>query len=336
MRTLRSMWSPWRLLPLVPLVMFLASTPALGTVLVIRVATIRPVSKRPVLDVLGEVRSLASLTLTAPVTGLLQGPLPPAGDIRRGERIVRIVPPGLAAQLRAAHAQVTYALLEYRRSRRLFRDGVIARETLERRRLLLSEDRASLRSLEAEEQETVLTAPFSGMIRYRVTSGAVVGAGTVIARLQGRGRPWIHALLPPADLRRIRDGTVVAIQRGRWRGHGIVQSQGTSARPLGLVPIIVRIEPESPLLPGEWVTLRIPLEIRTPNLYQVPQFAVVMRGGQAFVWVIRRGRAQRVRVRIVYRARGMAEIQGPLRIGAKVITKGVTRLRPGTRVSVRP
>ncbi len=330
------MWSPSRLLPLVLLATFLASTPALGTGLVIRVATIRAVSKRPVLDALGEVSSMASLTLTAPVTGRLQGPLPPAGDVRRGERIVRVVPPGLAARLRAARAQVTYALLEYRRSRRLFRDGVIARETLERRRLLLSEDRASLRSLEAEEQETVLTAPFSGMIRYRVASGAVVEAGTVIARLQGRGRPWIHALLPPADLPRFRDGTVVAIRKGRWRGRGIVQSRGTSARPFGLVPIIVRIAPPSPLLPGEWVVLRIPLEIRTRHLDQVPQSAVVMRGGQAFVWVVRRGRAQRVRVRIVYRARGVAAIQGPLRIGAKVITEGVTRLRPGTRVTVRP
>ena len=330
------MWSPSRLLPLVLLATFLASTPALGTGLVIRVATIRAVSKRPVLDALGEVSSMASLTLTAPVTGRLQGPLPPAGDVRRGERIVRVVPPGLAARLRAARAQVTYALLEYRRSRRLFRDGVIARETLERRRLLLSEDRASLRSLEAEEQETVLTAPFSGMIRYRVASGAVVEAGTVIARLQGRGRPWIHALLPPVDLRRIRDGTVVAIRKGRWRGRGIVQSRGTSARPFGLVPIIVRIAPPSPLLPGEWVTLQIPLEIRARHLDQVPQSAVVMRGGQAFVWVVRRGRAQRVRVRIVYRARGVAAIQGPLRIGAKVITEGVTRLRPGTRVTVRP
>ncbi len=330
------MWSPSRLLPLVLLATFLASTPALGTGLVIRVATIRAVSKRPVLDALGEVSSMASLTLTAPVTGRLQGPLPPAGDVRRGERIVRVVPPGLAARLRAARAQVTYALLEYRRSRRLFRDGVIARETLERRRLLLSEDRASLRSLEAEEQETVLTAPFSGMIRYRVASGAVVEAGTVIARLQGRGRPWIHALLPPVDLRRIRDGTVVAIRKGRWRGRGIVQSRGTSARPFGLVPIIVRIAPPSPLLPGEWVTLQIPLEIRGRHLDQVPQSAVVMRGGQAFVWVVRRGRAQRVRVRIVYRARGVAAIQGPLRIGAKVITEGVTRLRPGTRVTVRP
>ncbi len=304
---------------------------------VVQVVNIKPATQSPMYQAIGEVRSLGSVTLTAPATGRIQGPFPPAGEVHQGERITQIIPAGLRAQTAAARAQAANAEQNLQRNERLYRDGVIAKETLDNSRVLLTQAQSSLQGLQEESKQMILRAPFSGTISYQVAPGSVVNAGTIIARLEGRGIPWIHALLPPAVAEQISPKSTVAIHGEDWQGQGIVQSVGSSARQSGLVAVIIQLPHDSRLLPGEWVSLQLPLTThKTPDTYQVPQAAVLMQGSQAILWSIHNGKAKKVPIQLLYRAQGVAIFRGPVHGGEAVISQGNTRLRNGTDVVARP
>jgi len=280
--------------------------------------------------VLGTVESIGDVTLAAPVTGRVLGPFLPSGNVAAGAVVARIAPPGLQAGILAAQARAAYARTQWERTQKLFRDGVMARQDVDQAGLALAEARSALRALEAQSGDQVLTAPFAGTLRYLVPPGAVVNAGSPIARLAGRGEPWARAYVTPAQTQGLRVGARVVIAAQGWHGQGRLRSVGQSARHLGLVSVYVTLPPDSPLLPGEWLQLLLPSAGGTA--FQVPTAAVVMRGASSEVFVIRGGRAMAVPVEVVASRGGDTWVQGALRAGEMVVVAGSSRMASGTPV----
>lgn len=284
--------------------------------------------------VMGQVKSVGHVTLTAPMTGRVVGPFLPAGVVAAGAVIARIDPPGLEAQIQAARARAIYARIALRRSRRLFHDGVVARATMENRYVAWQQATARWRALLAQQQDESLTAPFAGNLNYRIAPGGVVTAGTAIATLDGRGRPWIQVRVPPPVAVRLSVGALAGIQGDGWRGHGRIRSIGRSARQSGLVAVVIAVAAAAPLLPGEWVAVH--LHIPERPAFTVPIAAIVMHGAQALVFSDDGGRAHAVAVRIVGTSRHHAWIRGALKVGEHVVVQGVARLSEQSALTVRP
>ncbi|EQD46627.1 efflux transporter, RND family, MFP subunit, partial [mine drainage metagenome] len=183
---------------------------------------------------------------------------------------------------------------------------------------------AQVQALQGELDNQAIIAPFTGILDYRVPSGAVVNAGTPIVTLAGRGAPWIEALLSPMSAMRLSRVAPVAIRFAGWSGSGRIHSIGHSARQSGLVTVYVTPPPRAPLLPGEWVQLRFAQ--RSVPGFVVPLRAVVMQGADAFVFVDRAGRAVRVLVTVLGTRGVRAWVTGGLRSGETVVVRGAGRL----------
>ncbi len=300
----------------------------------VKAVAVQPVPWSGETRVLGTVESIGEVTLASPVTGRVLGPFLTPGNIARGAVVARIAPPGLHASILAAQARAAFARTQLGRSRELFRDGVTARQDVDRASLAFAEARASLRALEAQAGEQVLTAPFTGTLHYLVPPGAVVNAGSPIAALAGRGEPWARAYVTPEQARGLLAGTGVAIEAPGWQGRGQIRSVGQSARHLGLVPVYITLPPGSALLPGEWLKLSLPSAGGTA--FRVPSQAVVMRGARSQIFVVRQGRAVSVPVRVVGSRGADTWVQGPLKAGSMVVVSGSGRLAPGTPVEPQP
>lgn len=283
--------------------------------------------------VLGTVESIGDVTLAAPVTGRVLGPFLPSGNVAAGAVVARIAPPGIQAGILAAQARVAYARTQLERARQLFQDGVVAQQNVDQAGLALAEARSALRALQAQSGDQVLTAPFAGTLHYLVPPGAVVNAGSPVARLAGRGEPWARAYVTPTQTQGLRVGAMVAIRSQGWQGQGRLRSVGQSARHLGLVSVYITLPPDSPLLPGEWLQLLLPSAGGTT--FRVPTAAVVMRGARSEVFVLRRGRAVAVSVAVVHTQGKDSWVTGALRAGEMVVTSGNTRLDSGTPVEIR-
>ena len=299
----------------------------------VRVAIVASAPTQQENTVLATVESNGQVTLTAAVAGRVLGPLLPAGQVPAGAMVARIAPPGLQATISAAQARVAFSRSQWLRNRQLYTDGVLSRQDVERTKLALDESRSALRVLQAQSDQQQLTAPFAGSLHYLVPAGAVVNAGQPIATLAGRGAPWAHAYVTPAVAQGLRIGTVVGLDGSNWQGHGKIRSVGQSARHLGLVSVYIDLPARSPLLPGEWLQVRLPAPGATA--FVLPTASIVMRGARAEVFAVRHGRAVVVPVRIVASRGDRTWVSGVLREGEPVVRSGNARLVGGTPVQVQ-
>ena len=301
----------------------------------VRVAVVASASARQENTVLATVESNGQVTLTAAVTGRVLGPLLPAGQVPAGAMVARIAPPGLRATISAAQARVAFSRSQWLRNRQLYTDGVLSRQDVEQAKLALDESRSALRVLQAQSDQQQLSAPFAGSLHYLVPAGAVVNAGQPIATLAGRGIPWMHAYVTPAVAQGLQMGMVVGLDGSSWQGHGKIRSVGQSARHLGLVSVYIDLPAGSPLLPGEWLQVRLPAPGTTALAFVLPTASIVMRGARAEVFTVRHGRAVVVPVRIVAGRGDRTWVTGDLRVGEPVVRSGNTRLIAGTPVQVQ-
>ncbi|MEY2341214.1 efflux RND transporter periplasmic adaptor subunit [Acidithiobacillus sp. IBUN Pt1247-S3] len=319
------------------LIFLLTQTPAaFAAGIPVQVARVQSALSQTTMSALGEVRSRAEVTLAAPVTGRVLGPLRQDGPVRRGTLLAQIQAAGFSARIAAAQAQQGYAKDALQRDQKLFRDGVIARAQVDSARLAARQAQDALAALQQQSAQMQIQAPISGMLQYLVPVGATVAAGTPIARIDGRGRPWIQALVPPRLAQALTVGEPVMINDNGSDLTGTVRSVGQSARQSGLVAVLVDLPTQSRLLPGEWVTLHLPGKVSKKAHLEVPVDAIVMHGAQSFVWRIEKGRAQQVPVQVIAKNGDMVVIHALLRAGEQVVTRGNIRLSPGSAVTSLP
>jgi membrane fusion protein (multidrug efflux system) len=290
----------------------------------VTVAIVKTSTWTQTVSVMGQVKSVGQVTMTAPMTGRVIGPFQPAGMLSPGAVIARIDPPGLQARIQAAQAQTDYARIALQRDQRLLRDGVVAIATVDSSRVAWQQAIATSRALQAEQSDQSLIAPFAGSIDYLVTPGVVVMAGTPIATLSGREMPWVASLVPPQTAFHLTVGSPVHLQAGPWQGTGRIRSIGSSARQSGLVSVVITLPANTPLLPGEWISVH--LQVPKKQAVAVPVAAVVMHGAHALVYVDDQGHARPVSIKVLGTEHGIARIVGDLKAGEQVVMSGNTRL----------
>ncbi len=305
--------------------------PRTGPVTVTAAAvTLSPLPDGP--RALGAVDSLGRTILTAPSPGMIVGPFTATGMVAAGTIIARDVPPALHDRIAAARAAVTEAGAAEKRARDLVAQRLRPALALAQRDL--AQARARLAGLRRDAAQQVIRAPFAGTLRYLVAPGTFVPGGTSIAILDGRGRPWIDLRLPPQAVRRLRPGMAARITADGWSGTGRVAAIGTDARPLGLVSVRVALPRRNPLLPGQWVRVRL---LRTgPPAATVPAGSVVMRQGRDLVFVLNGDTVRGVPVRVLAERHGSAWLAGPLHPGDRVAVAHAARLTGGASVILRP
>lgn len=287
-----------------------------------------------VLHVIARVRSVNHVTLSAPLSGRVWEPRRPVGEVRFGTLLARILPPGLHSSLQAAETQFRLAHVNVQRNRVLYRDGVVSLLVLQSSQAMERQMQAQVQALKGQLANQAIHAPFTGVLNYQVPAGAVVSAGTPIVTLDGRGTPWIQALIAPMSALHLNAGAPVRVRFDGWSGRGLIHSIGHSARESGLVAVYVTPPPRAPLLPGEWVHLRFAQ--RPIQAFVVPLSAVVMQGATAVVFCDRGGRALRLPVTVLGTRGARAWVEGALRRGEPVVVRGAGRLDNDTPLLVKP
>ncbi|ANU08699.1 efflux RND transporter periplasmic adaptor subunit [Paraurantiacibacter namhicola] len=225
------------------------------------------------------------------------------GDsVRRGEVVARIESAeaaDLAATLSAARAEAVELQAAYERERRLFEEGVTARQDLETARAHLMVAQAEVRRAEAayaaagvsgDGRSLAVTSPLSGRITASdATLGAYVNAGDELYRVVDPAALQVEVALPFVDASRISPGDEAALLLPDGREIGArVRSVTPSLDPesrsatavLGLVRSIPGLQPGSFLQ----ARLRPSGEIDT-NRMAIPEDAVQVVEGREVVFV---------------------------------------------------
>lgn len=286
---------------------------------------------RPAFPVFARVHGPLHTTIKAPYDAIM-GPLPvaPGSMVAAGAVIARLRPLSLAVTVRALRAEAAAAHTAYAQARVLARQGLVTPARAQSLRARWQAAVAAWRADGARLAQGTVRAPYAGTVRYLASPGARLTRGARVAAIGGAGGAYETCALTIREADRLYAGAraVIAAQ-GRARPPGHVYALGARADHLGFVRAYVRGLPK-PLRPGQ--VLRLILLGHRQRAIVVPRTALMVRHGRARLYVLRRGRAQAVAVKILHIGTRQAFVAGAVVRGARVIDSHVARLRAGVAV----
>ena len=272
------------------------------------------------------------------------------GDaVRRGQVLAVFAGELVQADVELARAGVAEAeavlaemAAKAQRARELQPTGVLSTEqvqqalTAERTaQARLQAQRAALQVQQLRERQLQVLAPDDGLISARAaTVGAVVPPGQELFRLIRQGRLEWRAEVAAAELTQLRAGQSVRVQAagaapvtGRLR---MVAPTVEAASRNGLVYV------DLPAAPGlrAGTFARGEFDTGTSAALTLPQSAVVMREGFAYVFRIEGQRVAQTKVEVGRRAGERIEVLAGLDAAARVVASGAGFLADGDTVKV--
>lgn len=297
------------------------------------------------------------------VTGFIEDlPVDRGSQVRKGQVLVRLTAPELAAQREQAAAAVRTAEAKYTADRATYErlaeaaktpgvvaenDVNIARETAAADQGLVASARESLRSVAQRESYLVVRAPFDGVVTARnLHPGALVGPSAG----QTEGQPIVHLAdvkrlrlvipVPAADAQGIKVGQMVPYTVPSSPGRRFEAPIARVADALDERTRTMAVELEVPnadgrLSAGAYVTVEWPVRRSYPTL-QVPTTAVANDQQRQFVIRVANGVTSWIDVTTGLSADGKVEVFGALEPGDAVVRRATDALQPGTKVQAKP
>lgn len=247
----------------------------------------------------------------------------------------------------SARNSADLATRDLARNQRLLAAGAIAERDIEQSRrasiaanAALEEAKSRLASAERQLRNTVITAPFSGIVSERpVSAGDVVQPGTAIVTVVDPSSMRLEASVPTEQLASIRPGIPVNFTVSGYPGRQFVGHVTRINPTVDPATRQVRIYVSIPnagraLVGGLFATGRLGSDVRTGLV--IPTAALDTRGATASVMRIKGGRVQHVDVVTGLRDEGAEtiEIKSGLVAGDTLLLGAAQGITPGTAVKV--
>jgi RND family efflux transporter MFP subunit len=267
-------------------------------------------------------------------------------------------------QLAAAQAQLLRAGQEYDRQVSLLKQNATAKSEVEKWRAErdaaeanIVEAKASLELARINLGYTRVMAPFDGrMDRHLVTPGNLVGAGkpTALANITRMDPIYAYFTMNERDIIRLvgttdrqvnYKETVAPVFAGIEGGEGYPYEGRLDFAATGLDPntgtILLRAVYKNPksatgvpaLIPGMFVRLRLPIEVREKVLLVSERALGVDQGGRYLLVVNDKDVVEQQPVKVGANVNGMRVIEDGLKADDWVVVSGLQRARPGAKVT---
>ncbi len=284
--------------------------------------------------------------LSFQVGGLLEAlPVNTTQEVERGAVIARLDQRDFESSVAEADAQFDNADTMYQRAVRLAKEDAIARSVLEERKSQLDVAAARLESVRKALNDTVLRAPFDGVVAdVPVKRLQNVQAGQLIARLMSKGEFKATIQMPAGVIAqantRVNRGVFVMLDAAPENKIRAVFKEATLVADAASQTYAVTFTFDPPdrlvILPGMTATVEIVSSPKTDagtRRVTVPLAAVLSDGDARFVWVVNDDMT--VAKRAVTVADGIganAVVTGGLKAGEVVVGAGGANVSAGMTV----
>ncbi len=259
--------------------------------------------------------------------------------VSMGDALIKLDDALAQAELVDAKARFALARANRERARTLSKSGHVTERAHDEADAAFETSRAALELATVKLSKHIIRAPFDGIVGLRNTSvGAYVSIGTPMVNLEKIDVLKIDFKLPETALTEITTGQSVIVEVDALPGRTF------SAEIYAISPMVdvngralhVRARMKNPdllLRPGLFA--RVTVKGRdTHEVVMVPESAIVPRGGETFVYVIRGGKAVETKVTLGKREAGKVQILSGLEAKSTVVVAGQLKLRNGVEVDV--
>ena len=305
----------------------------------------------------GSIESRRASMVASEVEGLVEQLAAREGDrVKKGQPLVHLRQTNVAlrlqaveGQLKEAQARRSLALASLERWRGLFDEKIISRQQLddavseseawEGRVAQLAADVARIKD---ELARTIVRAPFSGVVvMEHVAEGEWLSSGGEVVELVDLDDLEVTVEVPESYFDGLQAGYLASLRIDALGGlevAGVVRSVVPRANVQSRTfPVKISIDnSEGRIGVGMLAIVRMPVGEPQPSVV-VPKDAIVSQGNEKVVMVIGEDdTVQRVSVRTGSSAGAWVAVEGGVRPGDRVITRGNERVFPGQPVTAQP
>lgn len=291
------------------------------------------------LDAIGTVRSFESIDISSNVNESVTQLSFNDGDfVKKGTLLALLSDSEEQAMLASAKATLAEEEREIERLKNLVKDGAAPEARLAERKTLADIAKQKIFEAEAKLADRRITAPFDGWLGLRrISVGALVTPGTVIASLDKIDVVKIDFSVPETYLGTVKPGTLITARTDsdrERRYEGKVSHLDSRIDPVTRsIPTRAEVpNPDLALKPGMLVMVRLVLEPKMS--LSIPERALVPIGAKAYVFAIEDSLAKRTEVKTGRRKPGFVEITSGLSEGQLIVADGIVGLQDGAAVKV--
>ena len=262
------------------------------------------------------------------------------GDrVEAGDTLVLIDDDELRVAARESEVNLSHLISGFERMEEMFRRKLISDQEYEDKRFALEQARLRHQKARMELEQTVIRAPFSGVITERhVQVGAQTTSGKKLFALVKLDAMIARVFVPGQHLTSIRTGQEAVITSEFLKGRsfeGRVKRISPVVDPRsGTFKVTVGLRDDWEYLrPGIFVKVRIITETHE-NAVLVPKEAVIYDGGDKFIYLVEDSTAARIRLDAGFENSEYIEALSAVRPGTPVIVVGQNGLKDGARVRI--
>ncbi|MDT7042696.1 efflux RND transporter periplasmic adaptor subunit [Candidatus Nitronereus thalassa] len=320
----------------------------------VRVASILKQPIQQSVTLVGTVEPWKRSIVASEIEGLVQVfPVEEGNQAKKGQVLARLRTATLNIQLDSALASHREARTRYHqaqqdlgRIRVLFDkelvtqkefDDALAEEGALRERL--SQLDAEIRRVKDQLKKSQILAPFDGWITQEFTEvGQWVEAGGQIVEMVDLSHVKVEVPLPERYIGDIHTGNSAEVS---FDSLPDLTAKGTVFSVVAQADRVARTFPVKIDIPNPNLTIksgmvsRVTLKVGHPHEgIVIPKDALVLRGGQEFVFLVNEGTVGQVRVKSLVHLDEWVEVSGDVQEGMSVVVEGNERLFPGQPVRI--
>ncbi|MDR2979820.1 MAG: efflux RND transporter periplasmic adaptor subunit [Bacteroidales bacterium] len=259
-------------------------------------------------------------------------------EVKKGELLAKVNDETLQAELAKLQAQLPLAEDKVFRQKALFEKDAVSQEAYEMVSTELETLKADINFTKARINQTVLCAPFDGIVGLRVVSeGAYASPTTVITHLTKIKPLKLEFSVNEKQSTDIRAGKLlnftVENDLSVYTAKVYAVESKLDEKTLSLKARALYNNANGKLQPGRSATIEITMD-EIHNTLTIPSAATLAEMGQSIAYIYKNGKAQQVNVKRGARTASEVQILEGLQVGDTVLTTGVMQLRDGIAVKI--
>lgn len=152
-------------------------------------------------DYVAQIKSVNHIEIRAQEKGYLQKIYVDEGQfVKKGQLLFKIMPNLYEADVNRAKAEADYAQIEYKNTKQLYDNNVVAANELAMAKARYSKASAEVVAMKTHLQFTEIRAPFDGIIdRFHVRVGSLITEGDLLTELADNSKMWVYFNVPEAE-----------------------------------------------------------------------------------------------------------------------------------------
>jgi membrane fusion protein (multidrug efflux system) len=301
---------------------------------VVEAITVKPTVISKSVKLIGQVKAKKEAHLTSAITGIVEGVVAKEGSqVTKGTLLAYLRNEDLKRASQAADANARLLQNQFARDKKLFDDGIISKDAMQRAESAWSSARMAASNARILLDQSEFRAPFDGTVGvFRVSAGSFVKSGDEIVALVDPKELEIEFSVPQKLISNLKVGDDVIVMKGSGKVLSLQRAIDPTTQ-MGLArAAIAKCEN---CLVGAYVDVGVVVE-RKDNAIGIPQEAIFIKDGVQQVYVVKNGKAALTSVTIGLRGDSLVEITKGVVAGDIVVTRGRNKLDEGSEVKVSP